>query len=165
MRRGRPDGCDNTSCAILAKPETSDKGLVIISSEDVSGYNICYNANAWMHQFIQKGSGWSMTVTQTSAEQHTSDEIRCSHCGSPLPAYAAFCGACGQRVDSAGQNERVPHTPAIGEDKEERYRITALVGRRSHVQLFFATDTLFKRPVTIRDIAISSVKSNKSRHV
>ena len=102
-----------------------------------------------------------MTVTQTSAEQHTSDEIRCSHCGSPLPAYAAFCGACGQRVDSAGQNERVPHTPAIGEDKEERYRITALVGRRSHVQLFFATDTLFKRPVTIRDIAISSLSEEQ----
>ena len=97
-----------------------------------------------------------MTVTQTSAEQHTSDEIRCSHCASPLPAYAVFCGACGQRVDSAGQNERVPHTPAIAENNGERYRITALVGRHAHVQLFFATDTLFKRPVTIRDVTVST---------
>lgn len=98
-----------------------------------------------------------MTVTQTSAEHNTSDEIRCPHCGSPLPAYAAFCGACGQRVDSAEQSTQVPHTPAITENNGERYRITALVGRRSHVQLFFATDTLFKRPVTIRDITVSSL--------
>ena len=98
-----------------------------------------------------------MTVRQTSAEQNTSDEIRCPHCASPLPAYATFCGTCGQRVGPGEQGKHVPHTPANVENNEERYRITTLVGRRSHVQLFFAIDTLFKRPVTIRDITISSL--------
>lgn len=97
-----------------------------------------------------------MTVTQTPQEHSTSDEIRCTHCGSPLPAYAIFCGACGERVR---QDEPIAHTHTqqSSESDAERYRITALVGRRPHVQLFLATDTLFNRPVTIRDITVSSL--------
>jgi hypothetical protein len=68
-----------------------------------------------------------------------------------------FCSVCGERIRQDAPDEQGEHSGFTAESTDERYRITALVGRRPHVQLFLAVDTLFQRPVTLRDIDVSSL--------
>jgi serine/threonine protein kinase len=94
-----------------------------------------------------------MSVTQTTPEHSQSEHTRCSRCGTPLPVRATFCGVCGERVEKNQASTPQPDHSKVS----ERYRITTLIRRQPYVQLFFATDTYYQRPVVIREIDLSSL--------
>jgi len=99
-----------------------------------------------------------MSVTQRTATQDTSQEMRCTRCNSVLPPHAIFCGTCGERVNK--DSLKAPVTQPNTDDISERYRITSLIRRCGYTQLLLAMDTLHQRPVVIRDINISSLDDN-----
>jgi len=97
-----------------------------------------------------------MSVTQKNAMHTPFAEGRCRRCNTILPPQAAFCGACGARVEKKASLQ----SPTDGEITE-RYRLTSLVRRRSHVQLFLARDIQRQRPVAVRAIDLSGVDEAK----
>ncbi len=99
-----------------------------------------------------------MSVTQRTATQDASQEMRCTRCNSVLPPHAIFCGTCGKRVNK--DSLKTPVTQPNTDDISERYRITSLIRRSGHTQLLLAMDTLHQRPVVIRDINISSLDND-----
>ncbi len=106
-----------------------------------------------------------MSVTQTTTKQDASnEEVRCTRCNSVLPPYATFCSACGERVGKSKQGtQQFNALHQDGSDVSERYRITSLVRRRPHVQLFLAFDNMHQRPVAIRDIDLDSLDDDAQR--
>lgn len=94
-----------------------------------------------------------MSVTQTTPEHSQSEHTRCSRCDTPLPVRATFCGVCGERVEK----NQAGAPPSDQSKVSERYRITTLIRRQPYIQLFFATDTYYQRPVVIREIDLSSL--------
>src|SRR5258708_39441310 len=100
-----------------------------------------------------------MSVTQTTPEHSQSDHTRCSRCDTPLPVRATFCGVCGELVEKS--QESADSTPQLDYSKvSERYRITTLIRRQPYIQLFFAVDSHYQRPVVIREIDLSSLDEN-----
>ncbi len=95
-----------------------------------------------------------MSMTQTTADQSSSNTPRCPKCATILPPHATFCSKCGNRIEKE-------HSLSLllqdNKDTATRYRITSLVRRRPFVNLFFALDTQQQRMVAIRDIDISSL--------
>lgn len=104
-----------------------------------------------------------MSISQTTPEDSTIQQHFCPQCNTLLPPRATFCGSCGERVKT---KERAVILDE--QDLNDRYRITALVRRRPHVNLYFAQDTLQStvsgqaRMVAIRDIEIAGLEP-KSR--
>ena len=98
-----------------------------------------------------------MSATQTPIENDQSDILRCTRCEAVLPAYATFCGQCGQRVK---KQESETSSPDYS-DVTERYRITSLVRRRPYTQLFFAFDNQQQQAVAINAINLSALKDEE----
>ncbi len=96
-----------------------------------------------------------MSALQTPADYSQPDTTHCKRCGTLLPAHAAFCGTCGERIIQ--ETKKTPDT----NDVAERYRVMSLVRRRAYVQLFLAMDNEQRKPVVICDIDISSLDDNK----
>ncbi len=96
-----------------------------------------------------------MSALQTPADYSQPDTTHCKRCGTLLPAHAAFCGTCGERIIQ--ETKETPDT----NDVAERYRVMSLVRRRTYAQLFLAMDNQQHRPVVICDIDISSLDDGK----
>lgn len=97
-----------------------------------------------------------MSLTQETTENTFPGTHFCPTCHSPVPADAAFCGVCGERIDQASRPASEEQANVSG-----RYRITALIRRRPYALLFRAFDTLHQRPVTICDIDISALDADR----
>lgn len=102
-----------------------------------------------------------MSISQTTQEESTVHHLFCPQCNAALPLRATFCGSCGERV------KRKKQVAVFDEqDINNRYRITTLVRRRPHINLYFAQDTLQSstsgqpRMVAIRDIEITGLDKN-----
>lgn len=98
-----------------------------------------------------------MRVTQSPSEHSPSDTAQCSHCKALLPAHAAFCGTCGTRVSHKRSKQGLQEQADIA----ELYRVTSLIRRRHHVQLFLALDIHQQRPVILRDIDLSGLNAEQ----
>lgn len=99
-----------------------------------------------------------MSISQTTPEETTSGHLFCPQCNAALPTRATFCGSCGERL-----KRRKPTVPVDEQDINNRYRITTLVRRSPHVNLYFALDNLQPtmhgqpRMVAMRDIEITDL--------
>src|SRR5712691_7948939 len=94
-----------------------------------------------------------MSMMQTTSEYSPSSDLHCPHCNTVMPAQAAFCASCGERVVKK-------HVASLLQDDVDiaaRYRITSLVRRRPYVNLLFAIDNQQQRPLAIRDIDITNL--------
>jgi serine/threonine protein kinase/ribosomal protein L40E len=101
----------------------------------------------------------NMSISQTKPEETSSDHLFCPQCNAALPQRATFCSSCGERL------KRKKETTLLNEeDINNRYRITTLVRRRPHINLYFALDNFQLLPtgqprmVAIRDIEIMSLR-------
>lgn len=99
-----------------------------------------------------------MSISQTTPEETSIGHLFCPQCNAALPLRATFCGSCGERVRRKKQS-----TVFDEQDINARYRITTLVRRRPHINLYFAMDHLQSsanaqpRMVAIRDIDIAGL--------
>jgi serine/threonine protein kinase/ribosomal protein L40E len=99
-----------------------------------------------------------MSISQTTPEETTAGQLFCPQCNAALPLHATFCSSCGERLKRKKQTTLVD-----GEDIHTRYRITTLVRRSSHSNLYFALDNHqaqepgHARMVAIRDIDITNL--------
>lgn len=99
-----------------------------------------------------------MSISQTTPEETTAGQLFCPQCNAALPLHATFCSSCGERL------KRKERTVLIDEeDIHTRYRITTLVRRYPHSNLYFALDNHQAtepgqaRMVAIRDVDISTL--------
>lgn len=97
-----------------------------------------------------------MSISQTTPEETAAGQLFCPQCNAALPLHATFCSSCGERL------KRKKQTPPVDEaDIHTRYRITTLVRRYPHSNLYFALDNQqafepgHARTVAIRDIDIT----------
>lgn len=99
-----------------------------------------------------------MSTSQTTQEENTIRHLSCPQCNATLPLRATFCASCGERIKRKKQVAVVDE-----QDITNRYRITTLIRRRPHINLYFAQDTLQMsadgqpRIVAIRDIEITDL--------
>src|SRR5215467_2148618 len=105
-----------------------------------------------------------MSISKVASSRNTSGDICCPKCGRPLLPQAAFCSACGERLDNKLAISSLLHNE---QDIASRYRITSLVRRRPFVTLYFALDNRQspqgrQRMVAVRDIDLTSI-SNDAR--
>jgi serine/threonine protein kinase/ribosomal protein L40E len=97
-----------------------------------------------------------MSISQTTPEETAAGQLFCPQCNAALPLYATFCSFCGERLKRKRQT-----APVDEEDIHTRYRITTLVRRYPHSNLYFALDNHqtrepgHARTVAIRDIDIT----------
>lgn len=91
-----------------------------------------------------------MSMTQATTGVTSSGNLLCPHCGAVLPASAAFCASCGERVSK----KTMVLSSQEDTDLIARYQVTSLARRRPYLNLLFAFDTQLQRPVVIRDIDI-----------
>ncbi|WP_052890723.1 inactive serine/threonine-protein kinase VRK3 [Thermogemmatispora carboxidivorans] len=94
-----------------------------------------------------------MSMTQTTSRRDSPETQRCPQCNAVVPPHAAFCGACGRRIEGAA-SPRSAEAEAEAEFRQ-RYRITSLVRRRPYISLFLATDVSLQQTVIISDVDIS----------
>lgn len=100
-----------------------------------------------------------MSIIQTTSDETVSRHAGCPRCGSPLPPGAVFCASCGERL---GKKSDFTSLLKDAQDITTRYRITSLIRRRQHINLYFALDNRLpagqgqQRVVAIRDIDISA---------
>ncbi len=83
----------------------------------------------------------------------------CPRCNTPLLPQATFCGSCGEPLD---KRKDVSSLLQDEQDIQARYRLTALLRRSPHVNLYFALDNQQsrlgqQRMIVIRDIDITSL--------
>src|SRR5579883_616199 len=99
-----------------------------------------------------------MSISQTTPEETTAGQLFCPQCNAALPSHATFCGSCGERLKRKKQTTLLDE-----EDIHTRYRITTLVRRYPHCNLYFALDNHQApepgqaRMVAIRDIDLSGL--------
>ncbi|MBX5456827.1 MAG: hypothetical protein IRZ31_07995 [Thermogemmatispora sp.] len=94
-----------------------------------------------------------MSMTQTTSRRDSPETQRCPQCNAVVPPYAAFCGACGRRIEGAAS----PRPAEAEAEFRQRYRITSLVRRRPYISLFLATDASTQQTVVISDVDISTL--------
>jgi hypothetical protein len=94
-----------------------------------------------------------MSMAQTELDLTPSGDPHCPNCKAGLPPRASFCASCGERI----LRKNAAPLYMNESDISTRYRITSLVRRRPHVNLFFAIDNLLQRPVGLREIIISEL--------
>jgi serine/threonine protein kinase len=100
-----------------------------------------------------------MSILQNTSRETASGHLFCPQCNAVLPHRATFCSSCGERL---GRERR--STLLSEEDINNRYRITTLVRRRPHINLYFALDNRWPLPVSqprmvaIRDIEITGLE-------
>jgi serine/threonine protein kinase/ribosomal protein L40E len=99
-----------------------------------------------------------MSISQTTPEETTAGQLFCSQCNAALPSHATFCGSCGERLKRKEQATLLDE-----EDIHIRYRITTLVRRYPHCNLYFALDNHQApepgqaRMVAIRDVDLTGL--------
>lgn len=99
-----------------------------------------------------------MSISQTTPEETTAGQLFCPQCNAALPLHATFCSSCGERLQRKEQTALIDE-----EDIYTRYRITTLVRRYPHSNLYFALDNHLApepgqaRMVAIRDVDITSL--------
>ncbi len=97
-----------------------------------------------------------MSISQTTPEETTAGPLFCPQCNAALPLHATFCSSCGERLKRKKQTALIDE-----EDIHTRYRITTLVRRYPHSNLYFALDNHQAqepgqaRMVAIRDVDIA----------
>jgi serine/threonine protein kinase len=101
-----------------------------------------------------------MSISETTSHRGPSDDLYCPQCNTPLLPQAAFCGSCGERVD---KKKDLSSLLQGEQDITSLYRITSLVRRRPHVNLYFALDNQQFRQgqqhmVAVRDIDITPLE-------
>ncbi|WP_069804067.1 inactive serine/threonine-protein kinase VRK3 [Thermogemmatispora onikobensis] len=94
-----------------------------------------------------------MSMTQTTSRRDSPETQRCPQCNAVVPPYAAFCGACGRRIEGAAS----PRPAEAEAEFRQRYRITSLVRRRPYISLFLATDASTQQTVIISDVDINTL--------
>jgi serine/threonine protein kinase len=94
-----------------------------------------------------------MSMTQTTSRRDSPETQRCPQCNAVVPPHAAFCGACGRRIEGAAS----PRPEEAEAEFRQRYRITSLVRRRPYISLFLATDASTQQTVIISDVDISTL--------
>ncbi|RAQ97224.1 inactive serine/threonine-protein kinase VRK3 [Thermogemmatispora tikiterensis] len=94
-----------------------------------------------------------MSMTQTTSRRDSPETQRCPQCNAVVPPHAAFCGACGRRIEGAAS----PRPAEAEAEFRQRYRITSLVRRRPYISLFLATDASTQQTVIISDVDISTL--------
>ena len=102
-----------------------------------------------------------MSISEATSHRGPSDDLCCSQCNAPLLPQAAFCVSCGERVD---KKKDLSSLLQGEQDITSLYRITTLVRRRPHVNLYFALDNQQFRQgqqhmVAVRDIDITTLGS------
>lgn len=104
-----------------------------------------------------------MSMPEATSHRDPSDDLCCPQCNTPLLPQAAFCASCGERIDK----EKDLSSLLQGEqDITTLYRITSLVRRRPHVNLYFALDNQQFRQgqqqmVAVRDIDIAPLEGEE----
>lgn len=99
-----------------------------------------------------------MSISQTTPEETAAGRLFCPQCNAVLPLRATFCSSCGERLKRKKQSTIIDE-----QDITNRYRITTLVRRRPHTNLYFALDNEQTqasgqaRMVAIRDIEIAGL--------
>jgi len=99
-----------------------------------------------------------MSISQTTPEETTAGQLFCPQCNAALPLHATFCSSCGERLKRKKQATLIDE-----EDIHTRYRITTLVRRYPHSNLYFALDNHQApepgqaRMVAIRDVDITGL--------
>jgi serine/threonine protein kinase len=101
-----------------------------------------------------------MSISEATSHRGPSDDLCCPQCNTPLLPQAAFCASCGERVD---KKKALSSLLQDEQDITILYRITALVRRRPHVNLYFALDNQQSRQdqqhmVAVRDIDITPLE-------
>ena len=104
-----------------------------------------------------------MSISEATSHRGPSDDLCCPQCNTPLLPQATVCGYCGERIDK----EKDLSSLLQGEqDITTLYRITSLVRRRPHVNLYFALDNQQFRQgqqhmVAVRDIDITPLEGEE----
>ncbi len=104
-----------------------------------------------------------MSISEAPSHRGPSDDLCCSQCNTPLLPQAVFCVSCGERVD------KKKDLSSLLQGEQEittLYRITTLVRRRPHVNLYFALDNQQfhqgqQHMVAVRDIDITPLEGEE----
>jgi serine/threonine protein kinase len=110
--------------------------------------------------FYDKRQLRNMSISEATSHRGPSDDLYCPQCNTPLLPQAAFCASCGERVD---RKKDLSSLLQGEQDITTLYRITSLVRRRPHVNLYLALDNQQFRQdqqhmVAVRDIDITPLE-------